>query len=153
MVDRVGHPACGLLLDTFHMNIEEQSIGDAIRAAGPRLATCTPARTIAARRDPATCRGTRWRRRCATSTTTDAVVIESFTSQVKWIARAAAIWRPLAASQDALAQNGLGHLRGLFGRVGRLPLTRRAGSLDPAWAGLKARPCVPTEVNCGFGPI
>ena len=30
-------PACGLLLDTFHMNIEEQSIGDAIRSAGPRL--------------------------------------------------------------------------------------------------------------------
>ena len=37
VVDRVGHPACGLLLDTFHMNIEERSIGDAIRAAGPRL--------------------------------------------------------------------------------------------------------------------
>ena len=37
VVDRVDHPACGLLLDTFHMNIEEQSIGDAIRAAGPRL--------------------------------------------------------------------------------------------------------------------
>ena len=37
VVDRVGHPACGLLLDTFHMNIEERSIGDAIRSAGPRL--------------------------------------------------------------------------------------------------------------------
>ena len=35
VVDRVDHPACGLLLDTFHMNIEEQSIGDAIRSAGP----------------------------------------------------------------------------------------------------------------------
>ena len=37
VVDRVDHPACGILLDTFHMNIEEKSIGDAIRAAGPRL--------------------------------------------------------------------------------------------------------------------
>ena len=37
VVDRVGHPACGLLLDTFHMNIEERSIGDAIRSAGPRM--------------------------------------------------------------------------------------------------------------------
>ncbi len=37
VVDRVDHPACGLLLDTFHMNIEERSIGDAIRSAGPRL--------------------------------------------------------------------------------------------------------------------
>ncbi len=28
----IGSPAAGLLLDTFHMNIEEKSIGDAIRA-------------------------------------------------------------------------------------------------------------------------
>ena len=34
LVDRVDHPACGLLLDTFHMNIEERVLGDAIRAAG-----------------------------------------------------------------------------------------------------------------------
>jgi D-psicose/D-tagatose/L-ribulose 3-epimerase len=45
----------------------------------------------------------------------EGVVIESFTSQVKSIARAAAIWRPLAASQDALAKNGLTHLRALLG--------------------------------------
>ncbi len=31
VVDRVDHPACQIMLDTFHMNIEEQSIGDAIR--------------------------------------------------------------------------------------------------------------------------
>ena len=37
MVDRVDSEACGILLDTFHMNIEEKSIGDAIRAAGSRL--------------------------------------------------------------------------------------------------------------------
>ena len=37
VVDRVDHPACRVMLDTFHMNIEERSIGDAIRAAGKRL--------------------------------------------------------------------------------------------------------------------
>ncbi len=37
LVDRVARPACQIMLDTFHMNIEEQSLGDAIRAAGPRL--------------------------------------------------------------------------------------------------------------------
>ena len=41
-------------------------------------------------------------------------VIESFTNQVKTIARAAAIWRPLASSQDALAEGGLKYLRALF---------------------------------------
>jgi D-psicose/D-tagatose/L-ribulose 3-epimerase len=42
------------------------------------------------------------------------MVIESFTSKVKSIARAAAIWRSFAASQDALATEGLAHLRRLF---------------------------------------
>jgi len=36
-LDRLGHPAVGLLLDTFHMNIEEASFGDSIRRAGGRL--------------------------------------------------------------------------------------------------------------------
>jgi D-psicose/D-tagatose/L-ribulose 3-epimerase len=37
-VDEVDSPACNILLDTFHMNIEEDSLGDAIRLAGSRLA-------------------------------------------------------------------------------------------------------------------
>ena len=37
LVDMVGSPAVGLLLDTFHMNIEEYSMRDAIRAAGKRI--------------------------------------------------------------------------------------------------------------------
>jgi D-psicose/D-tagatose/L-ribulose 3-epimerase len=37
MVDAVGLPNVGLVLDTFHMNIEEGSIGGAIRTAGDRL--------------------------------------------------------------------------------------------------------------------
>jgi len=38
-VDEIDSPACNILLDTFHMNIEEDSIGDAIRNAGKRLAS------------------------------------------------------------------------------------------------------------------
>lgn len=37
VVDAVGDPGLGILLDTFHMNMEERSIPDAIRAAGPRI--------------------------------------------------------------------------------------------------------------------
>ncbi len=36
-VQEVNSPSCRILLDTFHMNIEEDSIGDAIRNAGPYL--------------------------------------------------------------------------------------------------------------------
>lgn len=37
VVDAVDSPALGLLLDTFHMNIEESSLPAAIRAAGSRI--------------------------------------------------------------------------------------------------------------------
>ena len=40
-----------------------------------------------------------------------AVVIESFTTDIKEIAKAVSLWRPLAASQDALASEGLQFLR------------------------------------------
>jgi D-psicose/D-tagatose/L-ribulose 3-epimerase len=36
-VRQVGNPRVKVMLDTFHMNIEEDSIGGAIRAAGPHL--------------------------------------------------------------------------------------------------------------------
>ena len=37
LVERVGADNLGLLLDTFHMNIEEPVIGESIRAAGERI--------------------------------------------------------------------------------------------------------------------
>jgi D-psicose/D-tagatose/L-ribulose 3-epimerase len=115
VVDRVGSPACGLLLDTFHMNIEERSLGDAIRAAGPRLR-----HFHACEND----RGAPGSGHVPWGEVAQAlrdvgydgpVVIESFTSKVQSIARAAAIWRPLAESQDALARDGLAFLRRLLG--------------------------------------
>lgn len=36
-VQEIDSPNCGILLDTFHMNIEEDSFGDAIRLAGKHL--------------------------------------------------------------------------------------------------------------------
>jgi len=114
VVDRVSHPACGILLDAFHMNIEERSIGDAIRLAGPRLRHIhvsendrgTPGAGHIPWREMATA--------CRDIGYTGAVVIETFTSEVKAIARATSIWRPLAPSSDALAQDGLRFLRGLL---------------------------------------
>ncbi|QDY68222.1 sugar phosphate isomerase/epimerase family protein [Qingshengfaniella alkalisoli] len=37
VVDKVNNPGLGVMLDTFHMNMEERSIPDAIRATGDRL--------------------------------------------------------------------------------------------------------------------
>jgi D-psicose/D-tagatose/L-ribulose 3-epimerase len=45
------------------------------------------------------------------------VVIEAFTPEIKEIARAVSIWRPLARSQDALARDGLASMRRVFERA------------------------------------
>jgi D-psicose/D-tagatose/L-ribulose 3-epimerase len=114
IVDRVDHPACQIMLDTFHMNIEEKSLGDAIRAAGPRLKhvhTCendrgAPGSGNVGWEDVA---------QALKDIQYDGpLVIESFTSKVKSIARAAAIWRSFAPTQDALAEDGLIFLKKLF---------------------------------------
>ncbi len=114
VIDRVNSPACKIMLDTFHMNIEEKSLGDAIRLTGSRLA-----HFHACEND----RGAPGSGHVPWSDVAQAlkdihydgpVVIESFTSKVKSIARAAAIWRSFESSQDALAENGLHFLKKLL---------------------------------------
>jgi D-psicose/D-tagatose/L-ribulose 3-epimerase len=118
VVDQVGSPALGVLLDTFHMNIEEHDPAAAIRACGSHVAhfhACgcdrgapgddqIPWPKIAAALNEARYDGP--------------IVIESFTIENQAIAKAAAIWRPLAPSQDAIATEGLTFLRTLFTQPG-----------------------------------
>ncbi|MCZ7540462.1 MAG: sugar phosphate isomerase/epimerase [Anaerolineae bacterium] len=114
VVDRVDQPACRIMLDTFHMNIEEKSLGDAIRAAGKRLVHLHACEND--RGAPGSGNVT-WGEVAAALREIGydgPVVIESFTSKVQSIARAAAIWRPLAASQDALAGDGVKFLKTLL---------------------------------------
>lgn len=116
VVDRVGNPSCKILLDTFHMNVEEASLGAAIRAVGKeRLG-----HFHACEND----RGAPGSGHVPWNDVAQAlrdikyngpVVIESFTAKVKSIARAAAIWRALAPTQDAIAYDGLKFLKKLLG--------------------------------------
>lgn len=111
LLDEIGCNNVGFLLDTFHMNIEEKNLGQAIRMAGDRLFDFH-----ACSND----RGTPgedhldWKEISQALKEIDydgAVVIESFTTDIKEIAKAVSLWRPLAASQDALASEGLQFLR------------------------------------------
>lgn len=111
VVEAVGSPALGLLLDTFHMNIEERSIPAAVRLAGDQLFhfhACANDRGApgADHLDWAGIVGA-----LADVGYDGGVVIESFTSENDAIATAAAVWRPLAASQYDLATDGLAFLR------------------------------------------
>lgn len=114
VADRVDHPACGVMLDTFHMNIEERSIGDAIRAAGKRMKHLHACENDRGAPGSGHVPWDEVAQACRDIGFTGPFVIESFTSKVKSIAKAAAIWRKFADSQDALAADGLAHLRRLF---------------------------------------
>ena len=111
LLDAVDHSACGLLLDTFHMNVEEKHPAAAARAAAGRIAHVHACGTdrgspgadafewpvfLAALRDAGY---------------DGPLCIESFTAANEAIATAASIWRPLAPSPDALAADGLAFLR------------------------------------------
>jgi len=111
LVDRVNHPSCKVLLDTFHMNMEETSMGDAIRNVGPRL---IEVHSIENHRGTPGTGLVPWREiaQALKDINFDGVlVMESFSFKVKSLARAAAIWRPLAASPDTLAKEGITFLK------------------------------------------
>ena len=115
LVRDVDSPAYRIHVDTFHSNIEEKSIPDAIRLAGDKLGhfhACENDRGI-----PGTGHQD-WngiRDALREVKYAGAAVIESFTPGAVEIAKAASIWRPLAPSQDELASQGARFLRGLLG--------------------------------------
>jgi len=114
LIERVDHPSVGLALDVFHLGIEEKHIGDALRAAGRRLVHLQVAEND--RGTPGT-GSLPWRdiaKALQEIEYTGRVVIETFSDRVEAIARAAAIWRPLAPDSDTLARDGLAFLRGLL---------------------------------------
>lgn len=114
MVNEVNHNALGVLLDTYHMNIEEKNSAKAIQLAGDKLfhfhaCGCD--------------RGTpgndhiNWSEIIAALKQVNydaSVVIESFTTDVKVIAKAASIWRQFEPSQEDIAVQGIKFLRSSF---------------------------------------
>jgi len=107
LCEEVNEPSVGLLLDTFHMNIEEQSLPAAIRAAAPHLkhfhCSENDRGTVGSGHVP-------WADVFGALKDIDYrgwLTVESFGGSVPEIAAATSIWRPLASSQDALARDSL----------------------------------------------
>jgi D-psicose/D-tagatose/L-ribulose 3-epimerase len=114
LIRRVDHSAVGVTLDLFHLGIEEKHVGDALRSAGRHLVHVQVAEND--RGTPGTGH-LPWNDVAAALREigyTGSVVIETFSDRVEAIARAAAIWRPLAPDSDSLAREGLAFLRALL---------------------------------------
>ncbi len=106
-------PGLGLALDSYHLNIEERDIGGAIRHAGEHLAHVQVCGND---------RGAVGDDHIDWPAFLDALDdagyagplgLESFTNDNETIAVAASVWRPLADSQDALAERSIRHLDAL----------------------------------------
>jgi len=111
MIKAVGSKALKLHLDTFHMNIEEKNQGAALRKAGKHLAHFHACGSD---------RGTPGKDHIDWKSIVQAlkairykgdVVIESFTTDVKVIARAAAIWRRIEPTRNEIATDGIRFLK------------------------------------------
>lgn len=115
LVDEIAHPAAKVMLDSFHMTIEERDLEAAVRTCGSRLihmqvsenyrgtpgTGLTPWASLKRGLDAVSYRG--------------GVSIESFTTENKELAGAVCFWTPKAASQDAFASDGLAFLKKTFG--------------------------------------
>jgi D-psicose/D-tagatose/L-ribulose 3-epimerase len=112
--EAVGHPSVGLLVDTFHANIEEKSIAGALRTAGRHLKhlhTCENDRGVPGTGHVA------WQEVFATLAELGYdgwLTIESFGFAAGALSAAAAIWRDLASTPDAIAFEGLRFLRATY---------------------------------------
>lgn len=111
MIKDVDSKSLLLHLDSFHMNIEEKDSAKAILSAGDKLG-----HFHACGSDRGTPGGdhTDWDNISAALKQVGydgQVVIESFTTDVKVIAKAASIWRKLEPSQEEIAIKGLQFLK------------------------------------------
>ncbi|MCE7041218.1 sugar phosphate isomerase/epimerase [Dyadobacter sp. CY312] len=113
MIKDVGSDSLYVHLDVFHMNLEEKDPGMAIVKAAGRLALLH-----ASGSDRGTPGGDQinWDRIFYALDKINYegdIVIESFTPDVKIIAKAASIWRQMEPSKEAIAIDGLAFLRSM----------------------------------------
>jgi D-psicose/D-tagatose/L-ribulose 3-epimerase len=107
----VNHPNCRMMYDTFHANIEEKNVGDAIRTAAPQLIHIHISEND--RSTPGT-GGIPW------AATFDALkqagyqgwlVVEAFGLALPALVAATKIWRRMFDSEEQLARDALAFMR------------------------------------------
>jgi len=114
LLDAVAHPAAGVMMDSFHMAIEERDMEQALRTVGPRLVHVQVSDNTRGTPGKGQIRWDRFRRGIEAAGYQGGIAIESFTPEIKELAAAVCIWRQLEPSQDKFASEGLAFLRKLF---------------------------------------
>lgn len=114
LVRDINHPGARVMLDGFHMTIEERNLEDAVVKAGEALIHVQVSENH--RGIPGTGQ-TDWKslkQGLQRINYNGVVSIESFTPEVKELAGAVCIWKNLAPNQDDFAKEGLRFLKTLL---------------------------------------
>jgi D-psicose/D-tagatose/L-ribulose 3-epimerase len=114
LIRDINHPAAKVLLDGFHMSIEEKDIERAITSVGDQLIHVQVSENY--RGIPGTGQ-TPWqsfKKGLEAIRYKGTVSIESFTPEIKELAGAVCIWKNLADSQDGFATEGISFLKKLL---------------------------------------
>jgi D-psicose/D-tagatose/L-ribulose 3-epimerase len=114
MINDVGSDALFIHLDTYHMNIEEKDPAKAILKAGKKLGHIHACGSDRGMPGSDQINWASIRLALEEIGYNQSVVIESFTPDVKVIARAASVWREFEKSPEDIAGKGLQFLRSLL---------------------------------------
>jgi len=116
MIRDIAHPAAKVMIDTFHMTIEEANIGDAIRAAGSDLIHVQVSENHRGVTGTGLTPWSDFRDALRDISYHGSIVIESFTPDNRDLAGAVCIWKRFTPTQDEFASRGLAFLKDLFSK-------------------------------------
>ena len=114
LIGDINHPNAKILLDSFHMCLEERNLEEAITLAGDKLIHMQVSENY--RGIPGTGQ-TNWtaiHKGLQTINYTGILSIESFTPHVQELADAVCIWKSFADNQNDFAREGLDFLKSIF---------------------------------------
>jgi D-psicose/D-tagatose/L-ribulose 3-epimerase len=111
LIGDINEPQAKAVLDGFHLNIEEPDLESAIRRVGNKLIHVQVSENYRGTPGTGQTNWAAWKRGLEAINYRGTISIESFTPQVKELAGAVCIWKPLVPSQDGFAKDGLEFLK------------------------------------------
>jgi D-psicose/D-tagatose/L-ribulose 3-epimerase len=114
MVQEIEHPAARIMLDSFHLTIEERDLKAAVETVGDLLIHVQVSENYRGTPGTGLTPWNDFRDGLRAIDYQGVVSIESFTTEIKELAGAVCFWKPMADSQDAFATEGLTFLKQLF---------------------------------------
>jgi D-psicose/D-tagatose/L-ribulose 3-epimerase len=112
----VNHPRCRMMYDTFHANIEEKNIGEAVRAAAPYLAHVHISENDRSTPGQGNIRWAENFDALAAARYDGWMVVEAFGLALPSIAAATKIWRRMYQTEEQLARDALAFMKSETGK-------------------------------------